>query len=80
MVSNFGYAIMVKNRLELFNYLKKHKVETRPLICGNMGQQPFWLKKHKKPILPNAEKYISMGCTCLITKIYKKQVKYICEK
>ena len=81
IVSNFGYAIMVKNRLELFNYLKKHKIETRPLICGNMGQQPFWLKKHKKPILPNAEKIHQYGLYLPNHEnLTQKQVKYICEK
>ena len=43
-ISSFGYATFVKNRLKVFKYLKKRKIESRPLICGNMGQQPF-LKK-----------------------------------
>ena len=30
---------------ELFDYLRKNKIETRPLICGNMGQQPFMRSK-----------------------------------
>ena len=80
-VSNFGYAIMVKNRKELFDYLKKNKIETRPLICGNMGQQPFWLKRYKRPHLPNAEKIHQYGLYLPNHEnLTEKQVKYICEK
>lgn len=41
IISSFGYATFVKNRIEVFKHLKKKKIESRPLICGNMGQQPF---------------------------------------
>ena len=41
IVSSFGYATFVKNRIKVFKHLKKKKIESRPLICGNMGQQPF---------------------------------------
>ena len=56
LISSFGYATFVKNRLDVFEYLKKKKIQIRPLICGNMGHQPFLknkLPKNKK--LPNAE-------------------------
>ena len=81
IVSNFGYAIMIKNRKELFDYLKKNKIETRPLICGNMGQQPFWISKFKKTNLPNAEKIHKYGLYLPNHEnLTQKQVKYICEK
>ena len=51
LVSNFGYATFVKNRLEVYKYLKSKNIQTRPLICGNMGQQPFL--KTKKVIKEN---------------------------
>jgi CDP-4-dehydro-6-deoxyglucose reductase, E1 len=51
LVSNFGYATFVKNRLEVYRYLKSKNIQTRPLICGNMGQQPFL--KTKKVIKKN---------------------------
>ncbi len=49
LVSSFGYATFVENRLEVYKFLKSKKIQTRPLICGNMGQQPFL--KSKKNIL-----------------------------
>ncbi len=45
LISSFGYATFVKNRKEVFKYLKKKRIQTRPLICGNMGQQPFLKSK-----------------------------------
>ena len=46
LISNFGYATFVKNRLEVYKYLKSKNIQTRPLICGNMGQQPFLKSKN----------------------------------
>ena len=81
IVSNFGYGMMVKNRTELFDFLKKNRIESRPLICGNMGQQPFWIKKYKKPKLPNAEKIHKYGLYLPNHEnLTEKQVKYICDK
>lgn len=45
LISSFGYATFVKNRLEVYKLLKSKKIQTRPLICGNMGQQPFLKKR-----------------------------------
>ena len=45
LISSFGYATYVKNRLEVFRYLKSKNIQSRPLICGNMNRQPFIRKK-----------------------------------
>ena len=47
ITSSFGYATFVKNRLDVFKFLKSKKIQSRPIICGNMAQQPF-IKKIKK--------------------------------
>lgn len=44
VVSSFGYATFVKNRLNVYKHLQRKKIESRPIICGNMGQQPFLQK------------------------------------
>ena len=55
LLSSFGYATFIKNRTEVFKYLKSHKIQSRPLICGNMGQQPFYKKKFtNQKLLKNA--------------------------
>mgnify|MGYP001218482082 FL=1 len=53
-VSSFGYATFVANRLEVYKYLQSKKIDSRPLICGNMGQQPFLKKVIKSQKLINA--------------------------
>ena len=45
LISSFGYATFVKNRLEVFKYLRSKNIQSRPLICGNMNRQPFIQKK-----------------------------------
>jgi CDP-6-deoxy-D-xylo-4-hexulose-3-dehydrase len=41
--------------MEVFKYLKKLKIETRPLICGNIGRHPFWINKKGEIKLKNAD-------------------------
>lgn len=82
LVSSFGYATFVKNRLEVFKFLKSKKIQTRPLICGNMGQQPFWknqlTQKHK---LPNAEFIDKYGLYLPNhANLSLKDIDFICKK
>lgn len=51
--SNFAYPIIDKNRIHIIEELKKANVETRPLICGNLGAQPFYTNKYGHNLLPN---------------------------
>ena len=41
--------------MEVFKYIKKFNIETRPLICGNIGRHPFWIKKFGRKKLINAD-------------------------
>ena len=44
-VSSFAYGTFVKNRLEVARHLLAQGIECRPLVCGSMGRQPFWIKR-----------------------------------
>lgn len=44
-LSNFAYGVLVDNRMEVYEHLHRHNIETRPLICGNIGLHPFWIKQ-----------------------------------
>ena len=48
VVSSFAFGTLVKNRMEVYKYLKKFNIESRPLICGNIGRHPFWITKNGK--------------------------------
>ena len=52
---------MIDNINEFVKYLKKKHIDSRPLICGSIGEQPFWIKKYGKQILENASKVHKKG-------------------
>ena len=54
-ISSFAFGTLIKNRIDVYKKLKKNGIETRPLICGNIGRHPFWLNKFKNPKLKNAD-------------------------
>lgn len=41
--SNFSYPIITPKINELVKELKSSNVESRPLICGSIGKQPYWM-------------------------------------
>lgn len=53
-ISNFAYPIISKNRDSIVATLQNKNIEVRPMICGSMGKQPFYVKEYGKKELPNA--------------------------
>tara|TARA_R100000388_G_scaffold94967_2_gene84564 strand:- start:12620 stop:13795 length:1176 start_codon:yes stop_codon:yes gene_type:complete len=53
-ISNFAYPMIHPKRKEIVKGLKKNNIETRPLICGSLGQQPFWIKRYGEIKFKNA--------------------------
>ncbi len=51
--SNFAYPIIHPNRDDIVKSLVENKIETRPMVCGSMGTQPFYVKKYGRLELPN---------------------------
>ena len=47
-ISNFAYPIITPKIKELIKALKENEIETRPLICGSIANQPFWEDEHGK--------------------------------
>jgi len=54
-LSSFAFGTLVKNRLEVFKHLQNRGIESRPLVCGNIGRQPFWIDCKKEILLPQAD-------------------------
>lgn len=46
---------------EIVKALLEKNVECRPLICGSMGTQPFYIKKYGRVELPNVSKVDACG-------------------
>jgi len=60
-ISNFAYPVISQNRSEIVSELIKNDIETRPLICGSLGRQPFWIKRYGEVRLPNADTVSDYG-------------------
>ena len=80
-LSSFAYGTIVENREEVFNYLKSNNIEVRPLICGSMGKQPFWIKKFGYKPLKTADIIHDYGLY-LPNHLYinEENIKFITEK
>ena len=52
-ISNFAYPVIHPNRDKVVKKLQDNNIEVRPMICGSMGTQPFYVKKYGRLELPN---------------------------
>lgn len=52
-VSNFCMPIIDANKKEIIEGLIKNNIECRPLICGSMGTQPFYVDVYGKNVKKN---------------------------
>ena len=59
--SNFAYPIIHSKRDEIVERLINNNVETRPMICGSMGTQPFYVKRYGRLELPNVSEIDRFG-------------------
>jgi CDP-6-deoxy-D-xylo-4-hexulose-3-dehydrase len=54
-ISSFAYPVIHPKRAEIVQKLKDNNIDSRPLICGSLGKQPFWIKKYGPTDLKNAD-------------------------
>lgn len=54
-LASFAFGTVVENPTEVYHHLRSKQVETRPLICGNIGRQPFWVERYGETRLTNAD-------------------------
>ena len=54
-VSNFAYPVIHPERKSIIKDLMKNEVQTRPLICGSLGRQPFWTRAFGESAFKNAD-------------------------
>ena len=64
VVSNLAYPIIVtfddgsaipNERDNIVKRLREHDIETRPIIAGSIGDQPFYKEKYGEHFLSNAD-------------------------
>lgn len=54
-------AHSIEEKNNIVKALLENNVECRPLICGSMGTQPFYIKKYGRIELPNVSKVDTCG-------------------
>jgi len=78
-ISNFAFPIVSKNRKKIVKILQDNDVEVRPMICGSMGKQPFYVKKYGEKKLKNAEKLRKYGMYLPNHQLISEEdIKFIC--
>ncbi len=50
-----AYPLFSMNRHNIVKNLTENNIESRPLICGSIGKQPFWKEAYGEQPLPNAD-------------------------
>jgi CDP-6-deoxy-D-xylo-4-hexulose-3-dehydrase len=60
-ISNFAYPVIHEYRDAMVVRLQKENIEVRPMICGSMGTQPFYVKKYGRKELPNVSQIDKYG-------------------
>jgi|TARA_R110000824_G_scaffold151709_1_gene322756 CDP-6-deoxy-D-xylo-4-hexulose-3-dehydrase len=79
-VSNHAYPVITPNIKELAAALKSANVESRPLICGSIGKQPFWIKKYGETNLNFADVIHDYGLYLPNNhQITKEQIEFACN-
>jgi dTDP-4-amino-4,6-dideoxygalactose transaminase len=69
-----------RNRHKIVDKLTANEVVTRPLICGSLGKQPFWIKNYGVQHLPNAD--IVNDCGFYLPNnvdITEEEIKFVCS-
>ena len=76
LTSNFAYPIISPHRDRIVKELQKNEVEVRPMICGSMGTQPFYvrLKLPKVSIIDEYGFYVPNH-----PSLVEDEIKFICD-
>ena len=79
-ISNFAYPVIHPNRNAIVKQLQKQNVEVRPMICGSMGTQPFYVKRYGELRLPNVSIIDKYGFYIPNhPSLTKEEINFICN-
>ena len=78
--SNFAYPVISPEREKITKELIEKGVETRPLICGSMGTQPFYIKEYGEQIFQNASVVDQYGFYLPNhQELSTDEIKFVCD-
>lgn len=79
-VSSLAFGIITDKKNHIVKNLLKNEIECRPLICGSMGQQPFWIKQYGRISFPVADKVHYQGLYVPINQdLTTIEIDFICD-
>ena len=79
-ISNFAYPIISYNIKNIIKNLAENNVETRPLVAGNIGLQPFWINLYGKSNFEFANLIHDYGIYLPNNhEITENEVEFICD-
>lgn len=79
-ISNFAYPIISTNINKIIDVLNENNIENRPLICGNIGNQPLWIDLYGKRIFDFADKVDKYGLYLPNNhQITEEEILFICD-
>lgn len=79
-IVNFGYPVISDKRADIAKELGDNGVECRPLICGNIGRQPYWVERYGETRLPFADIIHNYGMYVPNNhQITEEQIAVICS-
>jgi CDP-4-dehydro-6-deoxyglucose reductase, E1 len=79
-VAGFAWPLLSPDRSALAARLEAHGVETRPLVCGSIGRQPWFVERYGAVALPVADRVHGHGLYVPIhARLGAEQVEQIAE-
>ena len=79
-VSNFAYPIIHPNVKKIASELSKGGVDCRPLVCGSIGSQPYWIKEYGKQSFEFADIVDKYGLYVPNNpELTVEEITYICD-
>jgi len=79
-ISNFAYPVISYKIKNIIKNLTLNGVETRPLIAGNMGRQPFWINLYGRKDFPFANIIHDYGIYLPNNhELQESEIEFICN-
>lgn len=78
--SNFAYPIIHPDRENIAKHLIENDVECRPLVCGSIGKQPYWIDLYGEENFEFADKVDEYGLYLPNNPdLTEDDIRYVCE-
>ena len=78
--SNFAYPVIHPDRDSIIKNLQENDIETRPMVCGSMGTQPFYVKRYGRLELTNVTDVDKYGFYVPNhPKLTEGEIEFVCQ-